>query len=62
LRFVPCSKYIVLGCECGEKLVLLGYEEDWHLEGRTAFECECGKRLTLEDNRVEVPVGFSATT
>ena len=52
VRFVPCSKSIVLECECGERLVLLGREEDWHREGRTTFECECGKILTLDD-RIE---------
>ena len=40
--------------ECGERLVLLGLEEDWRSEGRTAFECECGRELTLEDNHAEV--------
>jgi hypothetical protein len=59
---VPCSRCIVLECECGERLVLLGHEQDWHLEGRTAFECECGKKLTLDDHRVEVPVGLPGTT
>lgn len=51
-RFVPCSERVVLGCECGERLVLLGLEEDWYAEGRTTFECECGRKVTLAD-RVE---------
>jgi hypothetical protein len=46
------SDRIVLGCECGERLVLLGREDDWHAEGRQTFECECGEKLTLAD-RVE---------
>lgn len=47
-RFVTFSQRIVLGCEaCGEKLVLLGQEEDWLTEGVTSFECECGEELTL---------------
>jgi hypothetical protein len=46
--FVFCSERIVLGCGCGEKLVLLGLEEDWRLE-KTVFECECGAELTLVD-------------
>jgi hypothetical protein len=48
-RFVPCSERIVLGCECGERLVLLGLEEDWRSEHYALFECECGERLTFAD-------------
>ena len=49
--FVRCSGRILLECRCGEKLVLLGLEDDWHSE-KTAFECNCGAQLTLAD-RVE---------
>lgn len=62
VRFVLCSECIGLECECGERLVLIGREEDWRLGGRTEFECECGKKLTLDDHRVDVPVGSSAPT
>lgn len=48
-RFVLCSERIVLECECGERLILLGFEDDWYSELRTAFECECGEELTLVD-------------
>ena len=48
-RFVLCSERILLECDCGERLVLLGLEEDWYSELRTLFECECGERLTLAD-------------
>jgi hypothetical protein len=49
-RFVVCSEHIVLECDkCGERLILLGFESDWHSEGRTTFECECGEKLTLAD-------------
>jgi hypothetical protein len=49
-RFVVCSERIVLECnKCGERLILLGFESDWHSEGRTTFECGCGERLTLAD-------------
>ena len=44
---VECSGLINLGCECGERLTLLGLEEDWHSEKRTEFECSCGKSLSL---------------
>jgi hypothetical protein len=44
------SGRIVLECaSCGERLVLLGREEDWSSEGRGAFACECGAELTLAD-------------
>ena len=37
---------IVLEChQCGEMIVLLGYEEDWYKEGSTLFECQCGQKL-----------------
>ena len=48
-RFVLCSERIVLECECGERLILLGFEDDWYSELRTTFECECGEELTLVD-------------
>ncbi len=51
---LACSERIVLECgECGERLILLGLEEDWYAEGRTAFECECGGRITLVDRLEE---------
>ena len=52
MRFVPCSKSLVLERKRGERLVLLGVQEAWHREGRATFECECGKILTLDD-RIE---------
>lgn len=52
-RFVLCSERMVLECECGERLVLLGLEDDWYSELRTVFECECGQELTLADRLEE---------
>ena len=50
-RFVLCSERIILECDrCGERLILLGLEDDWSSEGRTTFECECGKMLTFADS------------
>jgi hypothetical protein len=42
------SEQIVLMCEeCGEKLIILGPEEDWR--SRCAiFVCECRHKLTLD--------------
>jgi hypothetical protein len=38
----------VLDCSCGEKLILLGREEDWYSEGRTTFEChQCEGVISL---------------
>ena len=59
-RFVVCSERIILECACGEKLVLLGFEDDWHSEGHTAFECECGRELTLTDRIDEGAINFDA--
>ena len=47
------AERIVLKCrQCGEMLVLLGRVEDWHSEGRTIFECECGEVLIISVDRV----------
>jgi hypothetical protein len=61
-RFVLCSERIVLECKCKERLVLLGFEDDWRSEGRTAFECECGEELTLADRLAEKDAGFKMLT
>ena len=47
-RYVEFSERIVLECDCGEKVVLLGMEDDW-VGGERAIECECGRELTLDD-------------
>jgi hypothetical protein len=47
---VEASGRIVLECSgCGEELLLLGLEEGWPKEHRDAFECTCGKTVTLAD-------------
>jgi hypothetical protein len=46
---IEASERIVLECGCGERLVLLGREDDWYAEGRGAFECGCGEELSLAD-------------
>ncbi len=48
-RTLECSGRIVLDCQCGDRLILLGQEEDWRSEGRSDFECGCGKNLTFAD-------------
>lgn len=57
-RTLECSGRIVLECACGERLILLGREEDWHLEQHTAFECSCGKGLTLSNRLNEDVLEF----
>jgi hypothetical protein len=54
---IEASHRIVLQCGCGERLVLLGREDDWSAEGRDAFECGCGEKLTLADRLESVPGG-----
>jgi hypothetical protein len=61
-RFVLCSERIILGCRCGERLVLLGFEDGWRSERRTAFECECGEQLTLADRPDEKSRQFHGAT
>ena len=47
-NFVEFSERIVLECDCGERIVLLGMEDDWS-DRDEAFECECGRNVTLAD-------------
>lgn len=50
-RCVLCPDRTVLGCRCGERLILLGREEDWYSEGRTTFEChQCGGAISLAND------------
>lgn len=51
---VDTSERIILKCGgCGERLILLGLEEDWYREGRTSFRCGgCGRDVTLA-SRIE---------
>jgi hypothetical protein len=47
-RHIISTDRTVLNCPCGEKLILLGREEDWYLEGRTTFEChQCEGAISL---------------
>jgi hypothetical protein len=40
----------VLGCECGERIVLFGREEDWRGEERLTFPCAgCGGEVGLAE-------------
>ena len=52
------SGRIILECSCGERLILLGPEEDWRSEQRTEFECSCGKGLNLSDRLNEDVLAF----
>lgn len=47
-HFIDCTESIVLDCRCGEKLILLGREDDWRSRN-AIFRCHCGEKLTLED-------------
>ena len=54
------SGRIVLGCgSCGERVVLLGREDDWYSEGRTVFACECGGRVSIADSIEEGDLDFA---
>lgn len=48
-NIVECSGRMILGCGCGERMILLGLKEDWLSEQRTNFDCRCGQILTLAD-------------
>ncbi len=51
-RTIDTSGKIVLECSgCGERVILLGHEDDWSREHRHAFECSgCLKSVTLADH------------
>ena len=48
-RFGTCSEYVILECECGERMVILGGEEDWRSRN-AIFKCGCGDKLTFADS------------
>ena len=50
---VESSGRIVLGCGCGESIVLFGREEDWRGEGRLAFRRAGGGGEVGLDERAE---------
>ena len=52
-RFLERSGRVVYECLCGEKLVLLGREQDCQEEGCTLFHCECGRELTPAEDRAD---------
>ena len=49
VRTIQCSDQIILSCQCGERVVLIGRPVDWYDEERLEFSCECGRILTLSD-------------
>ena len=56
-RTINTSGQIVLECSgCGERVILLGHEDDWSREHRNAFECRgCNKTVTLADRAAGRP-------
>jgi len=49
-QFIRCTEQTVLGCSCGERVILIGRMRDWYAEERLPFTCECGKALTFADS------------
>ena len=55
---VESSGRIVLGCGCGERIVLFGREEDWRGEGRLTFRCAgCGGEVGLAEREEKAGEG-----
>jgi hypothetical protein len=55
---VEPSGRIVLGCACGERIVLFGREEDWRGEGRLTFRCDaCDGEVGLAERAGEAEEG-----
>ena len=59
-RTVECSGRITLECGCGERLVVVGLEEDWRSGQQTDFECSCGRGLVLSDRLREEVFEFGS--
>ena len=49
VQTLECPDSIVLACQCGERLVLIGRLVDWYEEDRLEFSCDCGRILMLGD-------------
>ncbi len=55
---VEASGRIVLGCGCGERIVLFGREEDWRDEGRLTFRCAgCDGEVGLAERAEDAEEG-----
>lgn len=50
---VERSVYLTFECVCGERIIILGLNEDWFSEQRANFECGCGQILTLANRLKE---------
>jgi len=50
VQTIECPDSIVLACQCGEQVVLIGRPVDWYEEDRLEFSCECGETLTLANS------------
>lgn len=46
-RVVLYPERMVLECACGERIIVLGHEDDWDVEGCSTFECGCGRMLAF---------------
>ncbi len=46
------EQQMILECECGEIMVVLGSKEDWSSR-RAVFRCVCGQKLTLDGRTAE---------
>ena len=46
MRLGSGSERTVLECDCKEKMIIIGREDDWRPRN-PVFRCECGKKLTL---------------
>ena len=49
-RIIECQDRIVLSCQCGERIVLIGRPVDWYKEDRLEFSCQCGRSLSFADS------------
>ena len=60
---VETSGRVVLGCGCGERIVLLGREGDWRGEGRLSFPCAgCGGEVGLGERAEEAKEARSGSS
>jgi hypothetical protein len=52
-QVIEVQDRIILSCECGERIVLLGRAIDWYEEDRLEFSCECSRILSVSDHLLD---------
>jgi hypothetical protein len=50
------TRRMILACNCGELLIVLGGEDEWRSEGPAVFECgACAAKIALPEDEGREP-------